>query len=364
MTDSINPNMVILAREYRQFTQKELAHKLGVTPPIVSRIEAGLFQVSEEMLEKLSNELNFPTHFFYEQANIYPLGIHFYRKAKGVPQKILSAINAEINIDSIRIDKLLQAAKITRNNIPYIDLESNLDKYKSPSDIARAVRFSWNVPIGRIDNMVKILEDAGILIIFSKFNTRFFDAVSFTTRTGRYVIFVNSEMSADRIRFSLAHECGHIIMHRIPHDNIENEANEFAGEFLLPKKEIQSYLSDVSLSNLANLKRYWKVSMQAILMRAYQLDRITYNQYQYAWKRMSKSGYKLKEPIDVPSEEPTLLQELINIYMQEYSYTKSELKFLLHLDEEDYGKFNPSDISPLRVIQKVHEIKNANLGVK
>ena len=140
MTDSVNPNMVILAREYRQYTQKELASKLSVTPPIISRIEAGLFPVSEEMLERLSQELKFPTQFFFEQANIYPLGIHFYRKAKGVPQKILSLINAEINIDSIRIDKLLKAAKITRDNIPYVDLETNTDKYKSPADIARAIR--------------------------------------------------------------------------------------------------------------------------------------------------------------------------------------------------------------------------------
>jgi len=360
MSNIVNPNMVILAREYRQYTQKELAKKLEVSPPIVSRIEAGLFPVSDEMLEKLITALNFQKDFFYEQANIYPLGIHFYRKAKGVPPKILSAINAEINIDSIRVDKLLQSAKITVDNIPYIDPEQNIDKYKSPADIARAVRFKWNLPLGRIDNIVKVLEDAGILIILSKFNTRFFDAVSFTTRTGRYVIFVNSEMSWDRIRFSLAHECAHIIMHRFPHDKIEDEANEFAGEFLMPEKEIRSYLSDVSFGNLANLKRYWKVSMQALLMRSYQLNKITYNQYRYAWIRMSKAGYKLKEPIDVPEEKPMLLQELINIYTQDYSFTDEELKSMLLLknNDEDYKKFNPAAITPLRVVTKIHEIKN------
>lgn len=358
MTESVNPNMVILAREYRQLTQKELASQLEVTPPIVSRIEAGLFPVSDEMLGKLVKILNFQKEFFYEQASIYPLGIHFYRKAKGVPQKILSAINAEINIDSIRIDKLLQSAKITVDNIPYIDPELNVDKYKTPSDIARAVRFKWGLPVGKIDNIVKILEDAGILIIFSKFNTRFFDAVSFTTRTGRYVIFANSEMSWDRIRFSLAHECGHIIMHRYPHDKTEDEANEFASEFLMPEKEIRSYLSDISFGNLANLKRHWKVSMQALLIRAYQLNKISYNQYRYAWIRMSKAGYKLKEPIDIPNEEPTLLHELVNIYTQDFSFTDEELKFLLRLknNDEDYKKFNPSAITPLRVINKIRII--------
>jgi Zn-dependent peptidase ImmA (M78 family)/transcriptional regulator with XRE-family HTH domain len=356
MTESVNPNMIILAREYRQLAQKELAFLLEVTPPIVSRIEAGLFPVSEEMLEKLARVLNFQKDFFYEQASIYPLGIHFYRKAKGVPQKILSAINAEINIDSIRIDKLLQSAKITVNNIPYIDPELNIDKYKTPSDIARAVRFMWGLPIGRINNMVKVLEDAGILIVFSKFNTRFFDAVSFTTRTGRYIIFANSEMSGDRIRFSLAHECAHIIMHRFPHDKTEDEANEFASEFLMPESEIRSYLSDVSFGNLANLKRYWKVSMQALLMRAYQLNKITYNQHRYAWIRLSKAGYKLKEPVDIEIEETTLLKELVNVYLQEYSYSDSELKFLLHLNDDDYTKYNPSARVALRALPIVHSL--------
>ncbi len=357
MIEAINPNMVVLAREFRGMTQKELAEKIDVSPPIISKIESGLSPVSEEMLKKISTALGVPGKFFSEPANIYPFGIHLYRKAKGIPQKILSVINAEINIDSIRIDKLLKAAKITRDNIPYIDLESNQDKYKTPADIARAIRFAWGLPVGRIENLVKVLEDAGILVIFSKFKTRFFDAVSFATQSGRYVIFVNSLMSGDRIRYSLAHECGHIIMHRIPHDKVEDEANDFASEFLMPEKEIRSYLSDLNLETLANLKRYWKVSMQAILTRAYRLNKITYNQQRYLWMQMSKMGYRLHEPIDVPIEPPTLLQELVNIYIKEYEYSDDELKSLLYLDDEEYKKYNPSAATPLRVLSVVHSIK-------
>lgn len=146
MKEAVNPNMIILAREYRGFTQKELAELIGVTPGVVSKMEANLFPVSEDMLSKLSTALRFTKRFFFEPANIYPLGVHFYRKAKGIPQRSLTAINAEINIDSIRIDKLLDAAQIKIENVPYIDLETEFDKYKSASDIARAVRMAWSVP--------------------------------------------------------------------------------------------------------------------------------------------------------------------------------------------------------------------------
>jgi Zn-dependent peptidase ImmA (M78 family)/DNA-binding XRE family transcriptional regulator len=360
MNESINPNMILLAREYRGMTQKELAAKLDVSPPIISRIEAGFFPVSEELLQKMSNILNVPKRFFFEPANIYPLGIHLYRKAKGISPKILSVINASINVDSIRIDKLLHAAKIVEDNVPFIDLESNADKYKTPADIARAVRMAWRIPRGKIENMTRVLEDAGILVVFAKFNTRFFDAVSFTTRTGRYVVFVNSLMTGDRIRYSLAHECGHIIMHRIPHDRIEEEANEFAGEFLLPEKEISPNLSDLTLETLAHLKRYWKVSMQAIMVRAERLNRISPNQYRYLWMRMAKMGYKLHEPIEIPKEEPTLIQELISVYIQDYKYSENELKEFLYLDDQGFRNYNPTGISPLRAVPLMHNLSKEN----
>jgi Zn-dependent peptidase ImmA (M78 family)/DNA-binding XRE family transcriptional regulator len=358
MNKIINPNMVILAREYRGYSQKELAEKLEVTPPIVSRIENGLFQVSDEMLDKLSLQLVMPKNFFYEPISISPLGIHFYRKAKGIPQKILSSLNAEINIDSLRIEKLLQAAKITVDNIPYIDPESNIDKFKTSADIAIALRYAWKIPKGHIENLVEILENAGVIVILSPYNTRFFDAVSFSTKSGRYIIFANSLMSGDRLRFSLAHELGHIVMHRFPYETIEDEANDFASEFLMPKSDIKHYLSNLTFESLANLKRYWKVSMQAILVRANRLGEITNNQYRYLWMQMAKLGYKLQEPIDIPQEQPSLLSELIKLHIQEYGYSDEELKCILYLSDDEYHKYNSSAIIPLRVISTIKNINN------
>ena len=360
MKESINPKMIQLAREYRGMTQKTLAALLEVAPGAVSRMESDLLAVSEEMLLKLSTELRLPQRFFQEPANIYPLGVHFYRKAKTIPQRSLTAINAEINVDSIRIDKLLDAAELAVTNIPNIDLETEPDKYKTAADVARAVRVAWSVPEGPIENMSKLLEDVGIIVVFGDFNTRFFDSVSFATRKGNYVVFVNSQMPGDRIRYSLAHECGHIIMHRIPHARIEDEANEFAGEFLMPGKSIRPYLSKVTLETLANLKRYWRVSMQAILMRARRLDMLTENQYSYLWVQMSKMGYKTHEPIEIPQESPSLLQEIVKIYTGEYRYSDEELKELLYLDDEEYKKYNPHAITPLRVLPRIHNLAKSS----
>ena len=281
MPNEVNPNMVILARESKGLTQSQLANKLGVTQAIVSRIEAGLMPVSEITLQKIVECLQYPPNFFYEQADIYPLGIHFYRKAKGIPQKILTEIKALSNIDRIRMENLVRSIEFDVRDIPNCEIDEI--KYRSPRDVALAVRYAWSIPSGRIENMTSLLEDAGIIVVFIDFNTKQYDAHSVPINNGKYIVFVNSNMPGDRIRFSLAHELGHMVMHETPHDKIEDEANEFAGEFLMPSDIIYHQLTSLSLARLVDLKKVWKVSMQAILKRAGDLNRITLRQSQYLW---------------------------------------------------------------------------------
>lgn len=348
--------MVTLAREASGLTQTMLADELEVTQAIVSRIEANLFPVSDEMLEKLSEKLLLDPEFFYENEDIYPLGVHFYRKAKGIPQKELMKINAGINIDRIRIPKLLRSIDLPELNVPYYDIHSD-SRFKSAFDVARAVRQAWNIPRGPIENVTSILEEAGILIVGCNFNTRLFDATSVPIENGRYIVFLNTTRSSDRIRFSLAHELGHIVMHRIASETAEDEANDFAAEFLMPAKEIKYQLANPTLEKLGHLKRYWKVSMQALLMRANDLNTITSNQYRYLWTQMGKLGFRLNEPIDIPEEPPQLLRESIEIHLQELGYSNAELKRMLYLSDEEYKRYYPDyNPSPLRLVKKIHDI--------
>lgn len=47
------------------------------------------------------------------------------------------------------------------------------------------------------------------------------------------LFFVNVTIPADRVRFSLAHEIGHIVMHQLPTDDMEREADRFASFALI-----------------------------------------------------------------------------------------------------------------------------------
>src|ERR1019366_9937990 len=99
---------------------------------------------------------------------------------------------------------------------------------------------------------------------------------------------VHAAPAGDRLRLTLVHEVGHIIMHESATPTMEVEANAFAAEFLAPRKEIKGSLLGLNMAKLADLKRHWKMSMQALIMRAYELKTITESQRRYLFINVAK----------------------------------------------------------------------------
>ena len=165
--------------------------------------------------------------------------------------------------------------------IPEIDL----DKYRGRSrkrpdteEIARSVREGWMLPTGPVPSMVDLLEENGGIVIPCNFGTDLIDVISQRIDGLPVLFFVNVCISADRIRYTLAHELAHLVLHTTTFkadDEMEREADHFAGAFLLPADEIRPQLRLFDLRQLANMKSYWKVSMAAIAVRAERLNLIT-----------------------------------------------------------------------------------------
>jgi len=151
------------------------------------------------------------------------------------------------------------------------------------------------------------------------------------------VFFINAFSPMDRLRFTLCHELGHVIMHRSIDPDMERQADEFAAEFLMPARDIKPYLVDISLAKLADLKRYWKVSMAALLKRATDLEVITPRKARSLWVELGKAGYRKREPVelDLPRESPSLLNEIIQAYTDDMEYSVSELALMLNLIDKE-----------------------------
>ncbi len=353
MSQTINAAMIVLARESQGVTQSQLATRLNLPQSKLSKMESGHIPVPVDVLSALVRELKFPEKFFYQTFDVYPAGMHLYmyRKHKTLPAKDLNRIAAWMNIYRSHVRGLLNAAEIEYREVPQYDIE----EFDSTADVARAVRQYARIPPGAVvQNMTAVMEDMGIVVIPFDPGTRLFAGASMLTEKPNYVVVVNSQMPGDRLRWTLAHELAHMVMHRIPTLNMEFEADEFAAEFLMPAREIGQYLSDLNPSTLASLKRHWKVSMFAILQHAFRLGKITDRQKRSLITRLAGVHItRLKEPaeLQIPAETPTLLNELIDFHANELGYDAEQMADLLALDVRqflDRYHFSGRKLRPVR----------------
>ncbi len=64
-----------------------------------------------------------------------------YRKRQVVSQKILSPIEAQVNICRLQINKVLEQLKLEQPDLPVLDLS----KYETPIKAARLLRKEWGL---------------------------------------------------------------------------------------------------------------------------------------------------------------------------------------------------------------------------
>jgi Zn-dependent peptidase ImmA (M78 family)/transcriptional regulator with XRE-family HTH domain len=343
-----NPALLLLARQYRGASQSRVADDAGLNQGHYSRIENGLLPggPSVDNVDRIAQALAFPPEFFYLPDGLagLPLSVHpMNRKRASVGERVLRQIHAELNLRLIHLRRYLRAAELHPElPLPQIDV----DEGGGPLEIARAVRRAWGIPDGPISNLTELCERAGILIIWCDLE-KGVDGVTMTVRDVPPCVFLNRNVPADRMRASLAHELGHIIMHRMPTDSIEDEANAFAAEFLIPERQYRRTIigQRVTLEWLARQKAYWKASMGFLLYRAGAVDAITRHQSEYLWKRMSALGWKSREPqeTDFPYEDPTVFPKLLRMHSEELGYDLGALEALLSTSVSDlqriYGNY-------------------------
>lgn len=329
----INPKMIVLGRESRGITQNELADMLSITQGKMSKIENGLISVSEDDLIKLSNILKYPQHFFMQTEQIYGLGVSelYHRMRKEIPIRISKKVHAVVNILIIHMDRLLKSTDYGDLEIYHMDIDEN----GSPENIAQMVRATWRLPSGPIENVVTTIENAGGIIIPCNFETNKIDAISIWIPKLPPLFFININVPTDRLRFSLCHELGHIIMHKIPNMDMERQADRFAAEFLAPAREIKPSLDNLNLEKLAALKQYWKVSMASFIYNAKSLNKITENQARYLYAQLGRLGYRTSEPFEPPKEQPRLFYDLFQFHLTQLNYTLPQLSELLAVEEDE-----------------------------
>lgn len=355
-------DMLRLARQRLGFTQKEAAFRLGLLQPVLSRFENGLANPDSAELSKAALVYELPLDFFELRDPVYgpPVSVHaMLRGASDVTGREVDAITAELNLRVMHLGKFLQSVDYNvQADVPALDVE----RFGSPAKIAATVRAHWNIPSGPIRNLTEWVERAGIVVGLSDFGGAVVSGVTFRVPGRLPIILLNRNHPSDRMRYTLAHEIGHLILHRFPTEEMEKEANDFASALLMPEQEMAAafFGRRVTLKLLAALKLEWKVSMQALLMRASSLGFVTSNQSRYLWQQISSKGWRTKEPpeLDFEPEQPTVLSSIIQTHIDDLGYSVEELCRVLRIREVEFFKMygvvpsvGPKEKAGLRLVK-------------
>lgn len=337
--NKFNGSRVKFARLYNGLTVDELAKRLEISPQAESQYEMDKITPQFDKLVSLSQVLNFPIEFFFQNDSIaMEIGSSYFRSLMKTPKKYRTEQKTKVQLFAKLFSVISEYV-----DFPKLDLPTDIETYDSPEEAAQYIRYYWKLGDKPIQNVIKLLEAKGIIVTTFDTNTPDIDAFSqFFRLNGEkqfFIAYSNNKESAARINFDLAHELGHILLHTWNEDledcsreefkQKEKEANEFAAAFLLPK---ESFIKDVrffptEISHYIELKKKWRVSIGAMIHRSCELGIISMNQYQYMIRTMSAKGMRTSEPLDNILEipYPRLMKDALELLIENDYFTKQEL---------------------------------------
>ena len=323
-------NNVRLVREARMMTAKRLSVESRVSQSTISKVERGSTTLTEEVASKLADALSTTPEVLMGGAGHVESTV-FFRSMSAATKSARVAQRARSEMVDAIVTELDTILDFPSFDIPTIDAGS-VDEI-SVADIERAaseLRAAWGLGDGPIANLVASAEAHGIVVCMFPFGVETLDALSRMGSTGRPVAMVNTELgNAFRWRFDVAHELGHMVLHRgipgidtVPSDVrkvVESQGHRFAGALLLPEESFRESLVGLSLEDFKMAKPTWGVSVQAMVRRAYDLDLLDESQYTSRQVAISRKRWRKSEPYDgdrMP-ETPTLLRTCVSLAVRE-----------------------------------------------
>ena len=309
------------ARLMNGFSLQDVANALDnkLSRQALHRYEKGEVIPDAEKINLLAKALKVSFDYFFRNTKV-ELGEIEYRKLDKIPQKEASMIKEKTKEYLSRYLELEEILGLDNEfNNPLADFEA-LTTYEQVVQAAKTVREKWGLGSkSAIFNVVELLEDKNIKVI--KLNVdEDFDGLQTYVNGNIPVIAYNSKKAnkPDRIRFTILHELAHLLITfgDITEKQKETLCHQFAGAMLLPeetiKEELGKHRNKLSTLELANIKKQYGISMQAIAMQAKNCGIINEHytkQFFFIFKQMN---WRVEEPYDyVGVEESNRFEQLL-----------------------------------------------------
>ena len=339
-----DPARLRLARQLSGWSRAELARQAGVSAAAISQFEGAVSRPKPATLAKLTLVLGVPARFFAgtPTATLLPsTDESFFRSLRRTTLRDRERATAHASL----LAQLVRSIE-SRVVLPQFTAIEDValgpgDRVERAEDAAALVRKLWSVPHGPIDDVVRLLEQHGIVVCRIPLLTNDVDAFSLAAGPRPLVLLGADKGVYERSRLDAAHELGHMLMHA--HDPepaepaLERQAQRFAGALLLPADALRAEWPGKRLdwNHLAQMKTRWGLSMAAILYRARELALLSPTAHQNAMKYLSRKGWRVREPgTRRAPEEPALLCEALSL-LSSHAISLDTLTDEAHLPSAD-----------------------------
>lgn len=303
-----------LARRKAGFSLRDLSAAMNerVTAQAIGKYERGEDTPSSGVLLELTKALGVSLGYLLDTQGIELKGVEFRTKANTsgrdrahVETEVLEWIERYLQIELIlELDSAHWHCPITPPR--------KLHEVDDAEALATDVRSKWKLGIDPIPNMTELLEEKGLKVLTVSLPDRVSGFTCLVERVDGQsplpVIVVNNKFSLERRRLTLGHELAHRLIdpNSLSEKDEEKASTLFAGAFLMPKehllREVGKHRNALGYSELIDLKRLYRVSGAALLMRLRQLSVISDSTLVYAFQTIAR-GWRTQEPAEIEPPE-------------------------------------------------------------
>lgn len=327
---------LVVARKRRGFTKAAISAHVGISTRSLSAYEHGAKTPTPSTIARLADALGFPPTFFLASELSEPaLASISFRSLSRLPARTRDQAVA-VGAIAVSVSEWIESMfRLPKPDIPCWDVVD-------PEAAAESLRKVWDLGLGPLPSMVHLLESRGVRVYALVDECAHLDALSFWHGDTPFVL-LNTGRPSSRCRMTLAHELGHLVLHRggasPSHRDAERQARRFAGAFLMPADSVAIAASPYpGLDDLIGVKRTWGVSVSSLIYRLHEVGILSDWQYRSAFVQLSERGWRTQEPGEFASEFSQVFRKV---------FTRLRMEGLSHQRTSEMLNLYPEELSNL-----------------
>ena len=358
------------ARLAARMTQTELAEVAGVKRQSVSYYESGERVPEPENMAAIARALGQPMGYFTrgDRPVFGKFSASFFRKVGPDTKRryLACEIYARWLVETTTVFSPIVTFPDVK--LPSYEPFDGSNRYSDDEIELRAIslRETFGLGLGPLSNVVRLIESKGVIVTRIAIPNEQIEAFSFWSGDRPFVFLASDKKSAVRSRYDAAHELAHLVLHKWVHAEeiadpdrlaqIEHEADRFAAAFLLPAQSFPNEVYVPRASAFLELKKRWKVSIQAMIYRCKDLGIFDEQQIINLYKQISYNKWRKIEPLDdqIEFENPVLLQKIVRLATESGKRTAADICAELAFDPsymEQLANLNPGFFSSATTVE-------------